>query len=73
MDVSPPFGEYLCHFFQPPKQANLSYELRVLGDQTIQMYGNFEGFLFFFVHCLDWQYKGSVKTHKLAQNGKRIF
>ena len=45
----------------------MNYEFWVLGDQTIQMYGNFEGFLFFFVHCLDRQYKGSVKTHKLAQ------
>lgn len=31
------------------------------------MYGTFEVVLFFFVHCLDRQYKGSVKTHKLAQ------
>ena len=27
---------------------------KFFGDQKRQMYGNFEGFPLFFVHCLSW-------------------
>ena len=45
-----------------PKMMDVFYRVwymshsitRVLGDETMQMYGNFQGFCLQYVHCLGW-------------------